>query len=75
MIVNTELKPCPFCGKLPRTNVEWRECGGNDLVLEFSVKCDNCGIKRSYRKDVNNATFSKYVNMMNEAVKLWNERV
>ena len=35
--INTELKPCPFCGGQPRTSVNYRQCGGGDLVLEFAI--------------------------------------
>lgn len=73
--INTNLKPCPFCGEQPRTSVHCRQCGGGDLVLEFAVTCSHCGVKRSITKEVANASFSSYINMMDKAMELWNERV
>ena len=73
--VNTDLKPCPFCGALPRTNIRWRSCDGHDLILEFSVRCDKCGISRGCQEEVNNEVFGTYIDSMNKALELWNERV
>ena len=73
--INTELKPCPFCGRDPRTSIGWRTCDGYGLTLEFSVRCDNCGISRGWQEEVNNEVFDTYINSMNKALELWNERV
>ena len=73
--INTELKPCPFCGGHPRTSVNFRKCGGGDLVLEFAVTCSHCGVNRSITEEVENAPFGSYINMMDRAMALWNDRV
>lgn len=73
--VNTDLKPCPFCGGEPRTSVSYRQCGGGDLVLEFAVICSHCGVKRSVTEELENAPFGSYINMVDRAMELWNERV
>ena len=73
--INTELKPCPFCGGQPRTSVNFRKCGGGDLVLEFAVTCSRCGVNRSITEEVENAPFGSYINMMDKAMELWNYRV
>ena len=73
--ISTELKPCPFCGGQPRTNVNYRHCGGGDLVLEFAVTCSHCGVRRSVKEDVEDAPFGSYINMMDKAIELWNGRV
>ena len=73
--ISTKLKPCPFCGQKPRTSVNCRQCGGGDLVLEFAVTCSHCGVNRSIKKEVGNAPFGSYINIMDEVMELWNERV
>lgn len=73
--ISTELKSCPFCGGHPRTSVNFRKCGGGDLVLEFAVTCSHCGVNRSITEEVENAPFGSYINMMDKAMELWNYRV
>ena len=73
--INTELKPCPFCSGQPRTSVNYRQCGGSDLILEFAVTCSNCGVRRSITEEVENAPFGSYINIMDMAMELWNGRV
>ena len=55
--ISTELKPCPFCGGQPRTSVNYRQCGGGDLVLEFAVTCSHCGVRRSITEEMESAPF------------------
>ena len=73
--INTKLKPCPFCGRQPKTNVNYRQYGGGDLVLEFATTCSHCGVKRSIKEEVENASFGLYIDMMDKAIELWNGRV
>ena len=73
--INTELKPCPFCGGHPRTSVNFCQCGGGDLVLEFAVTCSQCGVNRSIKEEVENASFGLYIDMMDKTMELWNGRV
>lgn len=72
--INTELKPCPFCGQEPETDIHYVSRGGGDLTLEFLVRC-GCGVRRGYQKDMNYEPFDEYISMMNQAIELWNERV
>lgn len=57
------------------TSVNFRKCGGGDLVLEFAVTCSHCGVNRSITEEVENAPFGSYINMMDKAMELWNYRV
>ena len=75
IIVNTDLKLCPFCGQKPMTNIYCSRYGGDGMILNFQIKCE-CGVNRGYSKLMrNDSTFNDYVEMMNATYKLWNERV
>lgn len=69
--MDLELKPCPFCGREPRTNIRY----GGSGCLVFSVKCDYCHTSRDYVKEIINMNFDKCVNIMNKTTEMWNERV
>lgn len=55
--MQSELKPCPFCGGAPivRETVEHYQCAdaANSFSCRFMVCCDECGIEQSeeYRDD------------------------
>lgn len=73
--ISTELKPCPFCGQKPMTNIYCSRYDSDGIMLKFQIKC-NCGVNRGYSKIMrDDSTFSDYVEMMNATYKLWNERV
>lgn len=72
----SELKPCPFCGSEPKTNVYYWKCGGNgELGLVAEVKCDNCDVSQSVVFDGNNKSFNEYIAAFDTAVERWNTRV
>ena len=59
---NVTLRPCPFCGKIPKTIVSW---DWEKLVYSYGIECDNqnCHVE-VYVFDYSADT----------AVALWNER-
>jgi endogenous inhibitor of DNA gyrase (YacG/DUF329 family) len=71
---NRKLKPCPFCGKEPKTAINYFKVGGGELQLDFSVICPECKIARRVRDDVEGKEFETYEYYMNEAINLWNDR-
>lgn len=73
-IDNTELKPCPFCGREPRTNISWRDAYVGTFFT-FSVKCDYCHFSRDYVRKICSISFDECMKMMNKAKEMWNERV
>lgn len=71
-----ELKPCPFCGNVPITNVHYWKCGGDELGLVAEVKCENCGgVSQSVVFDGEYTNFDKYINSFNIAIERWNTRI
>ena len=72
-----ELKPCPFCGKVPTTR--FRVSGMNmdfgDLV-DFEIVCVNCGTNKIVRLKVNReaTTFMDVDKAIEEVTKAWNRR-
>ena len=74
----SELKPCPFCGAIPQSGVEFYESCGTEVKLAAVVKCTGCGV---YKKNVFKATgsitfvpFYDYENAFNDVVEAWNGR-
>ena len=72
--INTALKPCPFCGQEPKTDIHYVARGGGDLTLKFLIRC-GCGVERGCHKDMNYESFDEYISMMDKAIELWNDRV
>ncbi len=71
-----ELKPCPFCGSLPQSGVEFYEICGNEIKLAAVVECTGCGTrKRKIFKATEGTSyvpFDKYDNAFEEVVQIWN---
>ena len=70
-----ELKPCPFCGTEPKTNVHYWKCGGDELGLIAEVKCEQCGVSQSAVFDGENKSFDDYNNAFSLAISRWNTRI
>ena len=75
----SELKPCPFCGALPQSGVEFYESHGAEVRLSAVVKCTGCGVsKRKIFKATDNVSFVPfydYENAFNDVIREWNRRV
>ena len=70
-----ELKRCPFCGVVPRTELRVTKMGGTEDHIEFAVHCVECGIQKTVT-----LRFTAYANFMDvekamtEVIKAWNQR-
>lgn len=69
-----KLKPCPFCGSIPTTAINYRRAGGRELELEFGVICPSCKTGKYIVKEVGNKTFEEYKQFMKDAIIKWNTR-
>ena len=70
-----ELKPCPFCGTVPVTDVRVTKMGGGEDHIDFSVVCEKCGTCKSSRlKIVRRATYGDVEDAMSTALDAWNRR-
>lgn len=74
-----ELKPCPFCGAMPRSGVEFYEKCGADIKLSAVVECPSCHIKK---REIFKACegyvlvpMSDYNKAFTRVVEAWNRRV
>ena len=71
-----ELKRCPFCGELPRTEVRVTKMGGTEDQVDFSIHCINCGVSKTVRlKIVAYANFIDVDKALAEVIKAWNQRI
>jgi hypothetical protein len=69
-----KLKPCPFCGEMPMTNVKCYTCDGETLALAAEVKC-KCGISKTATFNGQNRSFDYYNEAFLRAIEAWNMRV
>lgn len=70
------LKPCPFCGKKPETDVKVTQMGGGEDHVDFKVVCWECGIERAARLTIRKkCDFDLVERAMNRAISTWNLRV
>lgn len=64
----TELKPCPYCGGDPTTEIK------GALYAEFTIRCSKCRAS-VYVKCANEPpTFSEATDAMIKAMNKWNTR-
>ena len=72
----TELKRCPFCGEIPRTEVRvTKMCHGEDHV-DFIIHCTNCGTEKTVRLMI--ATYADFLDVEKveeQVIQAWNQRV
>lgn len=72
----SELKSCPFCGTLPRTEMSIVNMGGVEDQVDFSIHCHNCGITKTVRLKFNAyASFFDVDKAEEQVVEAWNRRV
>ena len=73
--MSEELKRCPFCGELPRTEVEVTKMGGGEDHVDFSVHCTNCGTEKTViLKIVDYANFFDVEKAQEQVIQAWNQR-
>ena len=71
----SELKPCPFCGKLPRTEMYVTQKGGGEDHVDFSIHCTKCGCVKTVRlKIVAYCNFIDVDKAEAEVIEAWNKR-
>lgn len=70
-----ELKRCPFCGELPRTEVRVTKMCGTESRVDFSIHCTNCGVSKTVRlKIVGYANFIDVDKAKSDVIAAWNQR-
>lgn len=74
--MNENLKPCPFCGEIPTSGIEYYDGSRTDIRLRAVVYC-KCGANKSVifrATDINLVPFLNYEAAYDKAKKLWNKR-
>ena len=72
----SELKRCPFCGEIPRTEVSVTKMGGSEDHVDFTIHCANCGTEKTVRlKIVAYACFLDVEKAQEQVIQAWNRRV
>ena len=81
-----KLKPCPFCGTMPRLqHSDIKKCisrENGDLITKWSVICPNCGTEKDggiteylFMQDETLQIKSKRYDGRAKAIEAWNRRV
>ena len=69
------MKPCPFCGYYPTTEVRVTQMGGDTDNIDFSVVCRECGTYKTSRlKIAKTAVYMDVEKAMQQAINAWNRR-
>lgn len=72
----TELKPCPFCGEMPETEVEVTQVGRGEDHVDFKVVCGKCGTEKAMRLTIRQkCDFALVEQAMVQVASSWNRRV
>ena len=70
-----EIKRCPFCGSLPRTEVRVTKMGGTEDHVDFSVRCTDCGVSKTVRLRI--AAYANFIDVdkaESDVITAWNQR-
>lgn len=71
----TELKRCPFCGEIPRTEVRVTQMGCGEDHVDFTIHCTNCGTEKTVRLKIKGfVSFFDVEKAMEQATQIWNQR-
>lgn len=71
----SELKRCPFCGGLPKTEVRVTQMGVITDDVDFGIVCEDCGTFKTVRLKINKkAVFMDVEKVMSQAIEAWNKR-
>ena len=74
--MSEELKRCPFCGELPRTEVEVTKMGGGEDHVDFAIHCTNCGTPKTVRlRIMASLIFFDVEKAQEQVIQAWNRRV
>lgn len=71
------LKPCPWCGEIPKSGVDFYESCGSEVKLAAIVYCPKCGANRREifkATDVNPVPFFTYEVAFDHVKQAWNRR-
>ena len=69
------LKQCPFCGTIPRTEVQVTKMGGGEDHVAFSIHCTECGTDKTVvLKIAGRGYFPDVEDAMAKAIEAWNKR-
>lgn len=76
VIAMDELKRCPFCGELPRTEVRVTKMGGTEDQVDFSIYCPKCGVSKYIRLRIAGcADFIDVNKAESDVIAAWNQRI
>lgn len=68
-----ELKRCPFCGMIPRTEVTATRFSWDEYHIDFSVRCAACSIGKTVRlKIAKSVEFSDVDKAKILVINAWN---
>lgn len=71
-----ELKRCPFCGEIPRTEMAVTQMGGPEDRVSFTIRCPSCGVYKTVILRINAyAHFLDVDKAESEVIIAWNKRV
>lgn len=71
---NHDLKPCPFCGETPITEIGLARYGKLGDCITIKVVCAECHVTKSvYIRE--GTDFDAVKDTMNKVISGWNERV
>lgn len=68
------LEPCPFCGEIPKTKVQFRRSDGGEYRMAAVIQCE-CGTSKSisiYGSD--DTPFEVFTDTFDAVTELWNRR-
>lgn len=66
-----KLKPCPFCGEEPKTEVH---CGDNSRSIYFRIYCSKCERVEQKTKAISESALERIFDTIDEVCEKWNRR-